>query len=1319
MTLRLVPVALTVLFCFSRPMAQEGKVYQKDIQLPNTYKGTYVRTIVQDSKGYLWFGTTSGLFCFNGVDFKTYQSRYGDPNTLSDNDIWSLMEDNKGHIWVGTKSGGISVLDPVVQKFKHYRNNINDSTSLSHNFVNALFQDKSGTIWIGTQGGGLDMFKPESASFDHHKHERGNPNTLTQNHVIDIIEDEDYLWLGLNGRGIDRFDPKTKQFKNFRFELSQNPTINFRNNVTRDMYDDLNGNLWVATYGGFNKLDKKKGTYTHFNTENSLLSSNSINSVSGKEKRLLVTTFAGKFYLFDLVGEKFLSAENTGHDIISSLTDKDGAFWMGLNRGKIRYIFRNDTFPYYPVFEDEGQVISVFKTGNDLYLGSPKNGLSLQNDIHTEIQHGLLDKTITDLGPGPKGTIWIATDGNGVYSYDRNTGEIINLRHDPNDPSSLAHDTVVKIYKDEFGTLWACTLAGLSQWDENSRTFSNRGRGYRFYDALRLGKNELWVANDHGIVVIDPSSNDFYMKTASLEQHQDSIMNNAVKTFFTPDKDSVWIGTKGGLNLYVRSTKKMINVHQITDFPYCDIQDIQQDQHKNYWVVTDRGLFQLDMGKGVFKLFDSSYGIDSGLLDKLFFDVDAGEMYLGGGKGYYRFTPRPLHHDHGPQPLFITKVAVFDRPITDTEALRVLDRKKYLELSYNQDMVSFFFVAPNFVRPSKIKYAYRMEGLSPDWIYTDDRSAIFTNLDPGNYVFKVKVANADGIWNKDPIRIDLRIRPPLWATWWAYSLYSVIAISLLFALFRFLRTRDRLKSSLRLEQLELDKVQEVNTIKAKFFANISHEFRTPLTLIQGYVNDLMEMKNTTEIDLNLKNVNRNTERLKRLVDQLLNLSKLEANALELHENNEDLTAFLNMVGHSFSSLAHAKKIQFGIEIPEQEVWTFFDREKLEIILYNLISNALKFTPSGGSVQIRAKFDIDGADYPFQLSVEDTGPGLDEEQQKQVFDRFYRVKGSYDIEGTGIGLALTKELVDLMGGRIGLLSTPGVGSTFKVDLPFTLNVAIRGLDNLSPHNLVADGTAISEDRPTVKGKPTILVVEDHQEMRNYIFRILGNGYNLLFAVNGAEGLRKSNKEIPDLIISDYMMPKMEGDQLCRSIKASETTSHIPFIIVTAKASEKDKLESLDFGADDYLTKPFNKKELQLKVRNHLKQRERMQQKLLREFAFSHTSEPSLPTKEESFMNRLTGLIVQHMENSDLDMEYLSSEMGLSRVQLYRKVLALTGLPTSLFIRKIRIHKAHELLSNKWGTVAEIAYRVGFNNLSYFAKCFKDVYGNTPSDVLKQK
>jgi len=608
-----------------------------------------------------------------------------------------------------------------------------------------------------------------------------------------------------------------------------------------------------------------------------------------------------------------------------------------------------------------------------------------------------------------------------------------------------------------------------------------------------------------------------------------------------------------------------------------------------------------------------------------------------------------------------------------------------------------------------------------------EKSASYFYVDPGNYVFRVRISNNDGATTEKAIAIQ--ITPPWWKTSWAYTGYVLLVVGMLAGARRAIIQRERLKSNLKLEQMErekehlqLEKAQEVDKMKTSFFTNISHEFRTPLTLIKGPTQNLLEeFSNKPKVAEQLEVIQHNADLLLKLINQLLDLAKLETGNLRIKNLEGDLTSSLDVIVHSFTSAASHKKIDLIITLPKDRYHAYFDKDKLEVILNNLIGNALKFTPAHGKITFSANVEINSFpnDARLIITVSDNGIGIPAEHQLKIFERFYQVDegGAHTELGTGIGLALVKELTELMGGQITLQSEPEKGSEFRVLVPLQIIKVIEQTEDLShPETTAAlpvNGLTIAPENDDAPEKPKILVVEDNADLRKFIISSLGDDYDFLEADNGKLGLEVALMEIPELIISDLMMPEMDGLSMTAKIRKDFRTSHVPIIILTAKATEEDKLTGLDKGADDYLTKPFNKSELVIKVRNAITSRVKIREKIRLELL---TEAPKLEavSGDEQFLVKVKEAILNRLADEQLSVESLAREIGWSRAQFYRKITALTGQSVNELIRGFRLQKAAQLLEQQWGSVSQVAFEVGFSNPSYFSKCFKEQFGVLPSE-----
>ncbi|MFC2094579.1 response regulator, partial [Bacteroidota bacterium] len=673
----------------------------------------------------------------------------------------------------------------------------------------------------------------------------------------------------------------------------------------------------------------------------------------------------------------------------------------------------------------------------------------------------------------------------------------------------------------------------------------------------------------------------------------------------------------------------------------------------------------------------------------------------------------------------------FNKSLNRTILKKSITETEEIELLYDDNVISFEFAALDFHIPEKNKYAYFMEGFDKDWTYTDAnrRFVTYTNLDPGEYTFRVKGSNNDGVWNEEGASLRIIIAHPWWATWWAYILYGVFTVVLFTTSTRFYLNRQRLRHQLELEHDHSKKLEEVDQMKSRFFANISHEFRTPLTLILGPSDSIIKETSKEDIKKKAGTIKKNANRLLALINQLLDLSKLEAGRLKLRASCGNIVTFVKGIAMSFESVGEQKDIILKIKTTSNKIEVYFDKEKMEKILTNLFSNAFKFTPVGGKITATInETDISSV----TIKIRDTGIGISEEEIPRLFDRFYQVDNSQTSEqkGTGIGLSLTKELVELHLGSIKVESKEGKWTEITISLPL-------GKKHLLPDEIVEEDespverkilveeedrlTSLQLEKPLPedfdKDRNIILVVEDNTDVREYIKESLEEEYQIEEAANGEQGVRKAENIIPDLIISDIMMPRMDGNELTRKLKNDEKTSHIPIILLTAKTEQESKLEGLATGADDYLMKPFDTEELLIRIKNIIAIRRKLQKKFSNgEFVAPRGEEKKLRSIDEHFMNKVIEVIEQHISEEEFSIEEFGNEVGMSRSQLHRKLKALSGKSASRYIRSVRLARAKTMIIDQKGNISEIAYSVGFSSPAYFTKCFKDEYGYPPSDLV---
>ncbi|MCB0305700.1 MAG: response regulator [Calditrichaeota bacterium] len=1332
----------------------ELTVYTHDPENPASLSNNVIWALCEDHLGRLWIGTDQGLNQFDPVSetFLQYHHQPDSPGSISHNQISSLHEDLKGTLWVGTASG-LNQLNRQTGRFTRYRHDPQDPTSLSHDFVGMIFEDPADSaevLWISNGPltvsdvgiGGLNKFDRTSGTFKHYRHNPDNPNSLSNDWVTAIVKDpySRAYWIGTNGC-LDRFDPLTESFQHYPINYGER----YRRfgDYVKCLAVDPSGTLWVGAWdGGIARLDPKSGrfdTYLYQAGNLNSLSNNYVTAMYNDHSGIMwVGTAGGGINKFNPANNQFRNIRVYGYHQRADINncraiyvDDDGIVWLGNWPAGFHRVDRDartcSSFEYPRHLSNNYiSAISPDKTGN-LWMGGSlaawyqfDHNAQIFTPISRKIlaENGLDDLTIESVILDSTGHFWLGTlDGIVVFEPENMTFE--TYRHDPQDAGSLSNPHVQVIHKDRQGQVWVGTQNGLNLLNRSGSTFARF-----FHDP----DNARSLSNDY--------------ITAICEDHAGGI----------------WVGTGSGLNQLINPADEntspddpVLSFTRYTNkdgLPNNFIDGILEDGSGRLWISTENGLARLDPLTGAVKIYDVFDGLPGNDFTRgAFFQSKQGEMFFGGTNGCTAFFPDQIKDDSHIPPIVLTGIKVLNKDVAlDT----VITLRKQLTLSYRDNMITFEFAALHYADLRHNQFAYRMEGFDEDWIYCGNRrEATYTNLDPGEYIFRVKGDNHAGVWNETGASLKIIITPPWWQSNWAYLLYVVSGVLFLTTLWRYYTRRLTMLHELKLRRFEAQKHAEINQMKSRFFANISHEFRTPLTLIEGPVKQMLEDDFSGNPREQYRMILRNTSRLSRLINQLLDLSKLEAGRMKLQAAEDDVVEFLKQVLAAYESLAVRKGITLTFPAPAHPIPLFFDRDKLEKILHNLLSNAFKFTPEGGEINVEcgirsaelnslsnSAFHIPHSAF-LEVKVEDTGSGIPPERLPYIFDRFYQVDETHtrSQEGSGIGLALARELVQLHRGQIFAESEPGEGTTFTIRLPLgkahldaeeladpNSEFGIRNAELDGHADLDADDSTGVASITDFIGQPhsairnpnsaLILVVEDNPDMRSYIRSALEREYKVSEAKDGFAGLEKARQHIPDLIVSDVMMPGIDGFELCRELKNDERTSHIPLILLTARADRESKLEGLETGADDYLSKPFDNRELQVRIKNLLEQRRRLRARFSQN-GLQHPQEIAVTPIDEKFLQRAREVMEAHIPDAAFSVDLLAEALGMSRSQLHRKLTALTGNAPGDLIRQLRLHRAVQLLDQHFGSVSEVAYETGFNNPAYFSECFRKQFGVTPS------
>lgn len=1314
----------------------------KKISVENGLSQSTVFCILKDSKGFMWFGTRGGgLNKYDGYNFTVYKNNPNDSSSLSNNEVISLLEDHTGKLWIGTRKGGLNKYNATNESFIQYRESDNPE-SIRGNTVNVIFEDSKYNLWIGTSAG-LNLYKngkfihnavPEITdqhitSIDEDSqgnlyisdkkglfvyYSKANKTVYIENKDITqeasnsnysipiLVDSKNKKWIGSSyGLRLLKNDNSLVNFEDY-FELNWGPA-----SETRQIIEDKKGNLWIGTLQGlfkYNPTTRKLELFQKDENDPLSLSHNSIYSIyEDNTGTIWIGTWGGgvnmltdKLLKFEHHNHQSFNPQSLSNNVVSSFEEDENGIWIGTELGGLNFLKSgSNQFIHYQQNESDKYALSsnhiktlCHDSKGRLWIGTFGAGLNLMDKETGKFRQFLDGGKIFSLVEGPEGFLWVGTM-HGLYRFNYEKKEWKQYNYKPNDNNSLSHSFVNVMFVDSGKNLWIGTKeAGLMKYNKTGDNF------IRYHN----------IPND-----------------------TTSLLSNYVISINEGTEGELLIGTNNGLCQYNYATDNFAAI-EIPGLPDKNINGILCDTKKNYWISTNNGITKYSSdGPSI------NYDINDGLQSREFnrssyFKSSSGKFYFGGINGFNAFYPDIIPVNNEVPAIIVTDFKISNRSAKPLEKgsplTHPISDTKEITLRHDQSDFSFEFVALNYIAPEKNKYSYKLEGYNSKWINANNnRTATYTNIKPGNYTFRVKGANNDNVWNNEGVAIKLRIKPPIWKTFAAYITYALLLISFL-ALFRKIITfRIEQQNILKNERLEKKRIEELNQMKLRFFTNVAHEFRTPLTLISGPLSKMSSYHNDNEEQKYLMSiVQNNVKRLLVLVNELMDFRKAENEKLKLHISNSDIADFLNDLIECFRENAMVKNIilDFQYELNGQkESW--FDNGVLDKVVFNLLSNAIKYTPNDGEINVLLEIVNKHA----VIKVKDSGNGIPKNELSNVFDRFYQVEEEKsNISGTGIGLAFAKRLIEAHKGTIEVESTMGKGSTFIVNIPISKDAY--------PEKYLASGEGkklevLKETIPnSVKGEKTvetveksnnkILIVEDNDELREYLESQFKN-YHISTAKNGKSGLKTAQKEIPDIIISDIMMPEMDGLEMCTHLKTQFSTSHIPIILLTAKTEMSQKIEGIETGADAYIEKPFDLQFLEATIKNLLNQRKALRKRYA-ENLDSDIDEIPINPHEKRFIEKVNKLIEKNISNPDFSVENLALELGMSRSQLFRKFRASFELSPSEIIRIERLKYSKKLLSGGEYNINEIADLVGFKSSSYFITSFKKHFGITPNDYLKE-
>lgn len=1345
---------LLLFFCFlgTELIAQSSLMRFRHLGKKDGLTQNAVFTIAQDNRGVMWFGTREGLNSYNGYNFKIYQSGANNNQGLLYNDVRYLAYDQqKDALWIGGEKG-LSRLNFPTGQFRHYYNSDSTQSSIRNNDIQTIFLDSKNRVWIGTPIG-IDVLEPNKKDFEprNYQHQQelltsafledgenmwvgtqtglfiiseGKPTpfpatnffpelaSISPLFVKSIQKVGEYqYWFGTEENGVFLWEKDKRKLTPFQYNAKDPNSLS--NNNVRCISVSKNGTLWVGTFFGLNKYLPAKKEFQRILTndyQEDGLRNTSIRSIfiDNRDNLWVGTYYAGINYLNEEYGRFQIYTHQAGtnslsFNVVSSFAETpEGNLWIGTEGGGLN-------------FWDK-------KTG----LFQKFSGQSSQNQIGSNVKTLLLDGV----------NLFIGNFREGLKQYNTHSKTLKHWRHHPDSTNTLSNDNVYALLKDQ-SNLWIGTFGGgldilnleTNQFTnyQNDPLDSNSLSSNLVRAIIKTKSNQFWVGTGDGLNQVQFTENQIIKITRFLP---------GVKVYVLQEINGlIWIGTFGE-GLFCFNPKE--NTYQAfttaDGLPGNSILGILQDQTGDIWLSTNNGISRYDYTKKSFTNYSHSDGLETLEFNyNAFYQTLEGDILFGSTHGFTRFNPNQLKTNSQAPNLIFTDLIAFNRSIevqgADGLLAKPIDQTEKITFNYGEANFTLRFAALDYTNPSGNRYAYRMRGLTHEWTYvTGKPEATYTLQQEGNYTFELRGSNKDGVWNESIKQLKIRVRPPLSRTWWAYLIYFAMAVIGILGLTRFVQ----LRASYKLEKLEKERQEALHQMKLRFFTNVAHEFRTPLTLIIGPLEKLLQSTNIREQSYyqnQLMTIYSNAQRMLNLVNQLLTFRKMEAGHDPLKIKAVELQGLIQKTYNAFCDYAQTNEVTYDLQLPEEPIQVWIDVEKIEKVLFNLLSNAFKFTPNGGHITL----SFQEKENQVEIKVKDSGRGIAPELHKQIFQRFYEKNNTQSenlIKGTGIGLALSRQLVELHQGQLMVDSQAGQGACFTITLnkgkehfkAKNFHIEDFKLAPLPTNELVSTNTIES---PVIENKirpknPNlkILIVEDNSEVLAFIQSIFLGDYQVITATDGLKGLEQAKKEMPDLILSDVMMPRMNGIDLCRTLKTNITTSHIPVLLLTARTLIDDRLEGLEMGADDYLTKPFHPNELQLKVRNILKQRQKMRERFSEAKEFTPKS-VTVTSSDEQFLQDLIELVESNIDNPDFKIEQFAQELAVSRALLFIKIKALTNMTPKNFLKSFRLKRATQLLETGKLNISEIAYSVGFKEPRYFSKVFQKEFGHSPSQFLKNR
>jgi len=1306
----------------------------RHINISNGLSNNTVRVIFQDSKGYMWFGSDDGLNRYDAYRFISLRNKIHDSTSLPHNYINAINEDKQGNILIGTGQGVVSYNDAYGLKKLFYSRYHQKKVQTFSSNVLSIDVRSDGLILLSTYEAGLLKAYSGETIFKQVPFFNGKEMEISYS-LQAVTIDAQQVWVYIENRGIAKFDEKADVISLVQ-DLDGVGTVN-------KMVTDKNGNLWLGSTNGLYKysLKEKRVIKRWFQSPGQL----SANYVSGltfdNDNNLWIALQGGGVNVLNTDTESlryFTSGEQSGslsnRNATTVFIDSEGRKWIGTLNGGVNVmddiLNRFISVTHQPHDNNTlagNTVTAIAEDGDFLWFGTDGFGISLwdrKNNNFTNYNH-FVNNTITNICRDKMGNLWVATFGGGIYQFNKKTRSY--HRYSCFNPVTAKENTIIlRIYQDRRGDIWATTFQDGRLYKLNSATNSFEVFDQSIGDMFSLYEDSegmFWGGNNK-LIKIDRDN----------KKHQSIDIAKTVRTIFEDRNLNLWIGTEGGGLLLIdkKDLKVLARYTESEGLSNNSVLNILEDNQGDLWMSTFNGLSRFNPQKKKFLTYYESDGLLSNQFTyRAALKLQNGELAFGSIAGLNIFNPADLKYRNRMPPLIITSIRINNISLSENKHTKIKTSGGQIQnitIPHDQAFLSFDFAALDYSTPDKIRYAYLLEGWDKSWNFSKNRSVTYNNIREGDYTLRIKSTNAEGDWNPKETLLKITILPPWYRSVWAYLFYLLATFSVIYFYLRYLTNKQKLEYEIKLAKQTVENEKELSERKATFFTNISHEFRTLLTLIINPINELMQ-KEDEEKPMEVQIAYNNSRRMLGLVDQLLLFRKVNANQSDINIAPYKIYDLCREVFDSFQYQSKSKKLEYSLTCDEEDTILYVDAEKIEIAVFNLLSNAIKYAPQEGFVKLEIKNSIQEV----EISITDNGNGFSDKVGDKIFNPYYQVKTleSKSKPGFGIGLNIVKNFIDIHKGKISYKTETGKGTTFIINLlkgkhhfpESVLRVEKEKRDQLAKEVMMANigaKTNFSEDLQDeiISTKKSLLVIDDDEELCLYIKSIFSNSYDVTIVLNGNEAFELASKMVPDVIITDLnLIGGLNGDELCIKLKADPKLKHIPVIMITGNESPETRLRCIETGADDYIIKPFDKALLKAKVANFVASKTNLQQYFLNHVTLKN-EKPEISEEERAFLDLCVKVVEEHLFDDQFAVISLAKEMGMSHSSLYKKIKQLSGHSINSFVRMIRLRKAALLLINTNSNVNQVAFDTGFKDLKHFRAQFSKLFHCTPSEYIKK-